>query len=58
MLKKLCVVDSVLQGVTLDCKADSVDNELFHFMQLTAENQEMMWINVGLRHRSDEAQAY
>lgn len=29
MLKKLRVVDSVLQGVKPDCKADSMDNS-FH----------------------------
>lgn len=45
------IVDAVPWQVNLDCKADFMDNKLFHFVRLTAGNQEGMWIRCGLECR-------
>lgn len=54
MLEKVHIADTFRWWVKLDCKADFIDNELFHLVQLTSENQEGMWIHVAGAQTSDD----
>lgn len=47
MLEKVHTADTFPWWVKPDCKADFIDNKLLHLVQMTAENQEGLWINVG-----------